>query len=127
MFPAGEPLAPAIVKVLCRYDGILWVVEFIPGFECETLTLDDEFHLSRFPGKQGIPGMGVLTLMSFRPITGPSLVLAFELTLALAKRLPLLSYLAGLQRQLELALHEVWLNTVLSAGDEILRWRSENE
>ena len=115
------------MKVLCRYDGVFWVVEFIPGFEHKTLTLDDELHLSHFSGKQNIPGMCVLTLMSFWPITGPSLVFTFELTFALAKYRALLPYLVGFQRQLELALHEVWFSTILIPGDQGLRRHSENE
>ncbi len=127
MFPARVPLATAIVKVLCRYDGVFWIVKFIPGFEHKTLTLDDELHLSHFAGKPSIPRMCVLTLMPFRSITGPSLGFPFELTFAIAQYRPLLSYLVGVQRQLELAFHEVWLSTILIAGDKGLRRRSENE
>ncbi len=51
IFPTREPLATAIVKVLCRYDGVFWVIEFIAGFEHKTLILDNELHLSGFPSK----------------------------------------------------------------------------
>jgi len=39
----------------------------------------------------------------------------------------LFSYLIDVQRQLELALQEVWLSTILIAGDKGCRRRSENE
>ena len=71
--------------------------------------------------------MRVLTLMSFWPITGPPLVFTFELTFAIAKYRPLLSYYVGFQRQLELALHEVRLSTILIFGDKGLRRRPESE
>ncbi len=125
MLPAREPLATAIVKVLCSDDGVLWVVELVPGLEHKSLLLNDELHLPRFPSKQDIPRMRVLTLVSFGPITGPALDLVFELTLVVAKRLPLLSYLVGVQGKPELALDEIWLSAVLTAGDE--GWDSENE
>lgn len=69
--------------------------------------------------------MRVFTLVSFGPITGPALELAFYLTLVVAKRLPLPSYLVGIQRKPELALDEIRLSTVLTVGDE--GWDSENE
>ncbi len=71
--------------------------------------------------------MCVLTVVTLGAITGPTLILAFVLTIAIAKHRPLLSYLVGVQRQFELTFHEVWLSTILIAGDEGLRWHSENE
>ncbi len=127
MFPAIEPLAAAIVKVPCCHDGIFGIVEFVPGLEHKTPALDDELHLPAFPGKQDVPRMRVLTLMSFGPFAGPSFLLAIIFALEIAKRLPLLFYLVSVQRQLEFAVHEVWLSTILISGDEGLRWRSEKE
>ncbi len=113
------------MDVLCSDDGVLRIVELVPGFKHKSLLLDDELHLPRFPSKQGIPRMRVLTLVSFGPITGPALDLGFELTLVVAKRLPLLSYLTGIQGKPELALDEIWFSAVLTAGDE--GWDFENE
>ena len=116
-----------MVKVPCCYDGIFGIVEFISGLEHKMPTLDDELHLPAFPNKQDVLRVRVLTPVSFGPFAGPAFLLAIIFALDIAKRVPLLSYLVGVQRQLEFAFHEVWLSTILIRGDEGLRWRSENE
>ncbi len=113
------------MDVLCSDDGVLRIVELVPGFKHKSLLLDDELHLPRFASKQGIPMMRVLTLVSFGPITVPALDLAFEITLSVAKRRPSLSYLDDVQRKSKLALDEIWFSAVLTAGDE--GWDFENE
>ncbi len=83
VFRALKPFATTVVKIACRYDCVLWIEEFVTGFEHKTLIIYNEFHLPGFPGKQDVPKVRMLAF-------GPASFLILKLAAGIATLLPLL-------------------------------------